>query len=52
MRGEADSVAPLVDKMLLPKARLLQLQRTASGLEGQIADAQANIARFRQAIAE
>jgi HlyD family type I secretion membrane fusion protein len=45
-------VAPLVEKMLLPRTRLLQLQRTASGLEGQIADAKANIAKYRQAIAE
>jgi HlyD family type I secretion membrane fusion protein len=52
VKREADSVAPLVDKMLLPKPRLLQLQRTAFGLEGQIADAQANIGKFRQAIAE
>ena len=52
VRLEADSVAPLVEKMLLPKPRLLQLQRTAYGLEGQIADAQANIGKFRQAIAE
>jgi HlyD family type I secretion membrane fusion protein len=52
VKTEADSVAPLVDKMLLPKPRLLQLQRTAFGLEGQIADAQANIGKFRQAIAE
>jgi HlyD family type I secretion membrane fusion protein len=52
VKREADSVAPLVDKQLLPKPRLLQLQRTAYGLEGQIADAQANISKFRQAIAE
>jgi HlyD family type I secretion membrane fusion protein len=52
VRAEADSVAPLVDKMLLPKPRLLQLQRTAFSLDGQIADAQANVAKFRQAIAE
>jgi HlyD family type I secretion membrane fusion protein len=52
VRSEADSVAPLVDKMLLPKPRLLQLQRTAYGLEGQTADAQASIAKFRQAIGE
>jgi epimerase transport system membrane fusion protein len=52
VKHEADSVAPLVDKMLLPKPRLLQLQRTAFGLEGQIADAQANVGKFRQAIAE
>lgn len=52
VHAEADSVAPLVEKMLLPRPRLLQLQRTAYGLEGQIADTQANIAKFRQAIAE
>ena len=52
VRGESESVAPLVEKMLLPRTRLLQLQRTASGLEGQIADAKANIAKYRQAIAE
>jgi HlyD family type I secretion membrane fusion protein len=52
VRAEADSVAPLVEKMLLPRPRLLQLQRSASGLDGQTADARANIAKFRQAIAE
>ncbi len=52
VRAEADSVAPLVEKMLLPRPRLLQLQRSASSLDGQTADAQANIAKFRQAIAE
>src|SRR3954470_214219 len=52
VKSEADSVAPLVEKMLLPRPRLLQLQRTAYGLEGQIADTQANISKFRQAIAE
>jgi HlyD family type I secretion membrane fusion protein len=52
VHGEAASVAPLVEKMLLPRPRLLQLQRTAFGLEGQIADARAGIAKYRQAIAE
>lgn len=52
VRHEAESVSQLVDKMLLPKPRLLQLQRTAYGLEGQIADTQATIGKFRQAIAE
>lgn len=52
VQAEAESVAPLVDKMLLPKPRLLQLQRTGFSLEGQIADAKANIAKFKQAIAE
>jgi epimerase transport system membrane fusion protein len=52
VRVEAAGVAPLVEKMLLPRQRLLQLERTAFGLEGQVADAKANIAKFRQAIAE
>jgi HlyD family type I secretion membrane fusion protein len=52
VHSEAASVAPLVEKMLLPRPRLLQLQRTAFGIEGQIADARANIAKFRQAIGE
>jgi HlyD family type I secretion membrane fusion protein len=52
VQNEAESIAPLVEKRLLSRPRLLQLQRTAFGLEGQIADAQANIAKFRQAIAE
>ena len=52
VRGEAASVAPLVEKNLLPRPRLLQLERTASGLEAQIADAQANIAKATEAIGE
>ncbi|HEX2890788.1 HlyD family type I secretion periplasmic adaptor subunit [Vineibacter terrae] len=52
VRAEAQSIAPLVEKALLPRARLLQLERAASGLDGQIADARASVARFRQAIAE
>jgi len=52
VRAEAQSIAPLVEKGLLPRPRLLQLERAASGLDGQIADARASVARFRQAIAE
>lgn len=52
VRGEAASVAPLVEKKLLPRPRLLQLERTAAGLEAQIADAEANIARAKEAIGE
>jgi HlyD family type I secretion membrane fusion protein len=52
IRSEAESIGPLVEKGLLPRPRLLQLERSAFGLEGQIADAQASIAKFRQAIAE
>src|SRR4029079_9669771 len=46
LRSEADSIAPLVEKNLLPRPRLLQLERSASSLEGQIADAKASIAKF------
>lgn len=52
VRAEAESIAPLVEKALLPRPRLLQLQRTVFQLEGQIADSHADIARSRQAIAE
>lgn len=49
---EAESIAPLVEKNLLPRPRLLQLERSAFSLEGQIADARANIAKFKQAQSE
>jgi HlyD family type I secretion membrane fusion protein len=52
VKAEAASIAPLVEKALIARPRLLQLERTAFGLEGQIADANANIGKFRQAIAE
>ena len=52
VNAEVASIAPLVEKGLLPKPRLLQLQRNAFQLEGQIADARASIAKLRQAIAE
>ena len=52
VHGEADSIAPLVEKGLIQRPRLLQLERTAFGLEGQIADARASIAKYRQTIAE
>jgi HlyD family type I secretion membrane fusion protein len=52
VRNEAESIAPLVEKNLLPKPRLLQLERTASSLEGQIADAAASIAKFALAQGE
>ncbi|WP_029085694.1 HlyD family type I secretion periplasmic adaptor subunit [Bradyrhizobium sp. th.b2] len=52
VRKEARDVAPLVERGLIARPRILQLERTAYGLEGQIADANANIAKARQAIAE
>src|SRR6267378_2046531 len=52
VRAEAKDIAPLVERGLIARPRIMQLDRTAFGLEGQIADAKANIAKARQAIAE
>jgi HlyD family type I secretion membrane fusion protein len=52
VKAEAKDIAPLVERGLIARPRILQLERTAYGLEGQIADAGANIAKARQAIAE
>src|SRR5438270_10498645 len=52
IRAEAKDIAPLVERGLIARPRILQLERTAFGLEGQIADAKAKIARARQAIAD
>ncbi|WP_247990358.1 HlyD family type I secretion periplasmic adaptor subunit [Bradyrhizobium sp. 186] len=43
---------PLVERGLIARPRILQLERTAYGLEGQIVDTKASIAKARQAIAE
>jgi len=52
VHAEAKDIAPLVERGLIARPRIMQLDRTAFGLEGQIADANANIAKARQAIAE
>src|SRR5262245_26412409 len=52
VKDERTSLLPLLEKGLVAKPRVLQLERTAAGLDGQIADAKANIAKARQAIAE
>src|SRR5229473_3379912 len=52
VHAEAKNIKPLVERGLIARPRILQLDRTAFGLEGQIADANANIAKARQAIAE
>src|SRR3954451_15322684 len=52
IRAEAKDIAPLVERGLIARPRILQLERTAFGLEAQIADATAIIAKARQAIAE
>jgi HlyD family type I secretion membrane fusion protein len=52
VKDELSSLLPLLEKGLVARPRVLQLERTAAGLDGQIADAKANIAKARQAIAE
>ena len=52
VRKELTDITPLVEKGLITQPRRLQLERTAFGLEGQIASATAEIARARQSIAE
>lgn len=52
VKDERQSLLPLLEKGLVARPRVLQLERTAAGLDGQIADAGANIAKARQAIAE
>ncbi len=52
VRKELTNIMPLVEKGLITQPRRLQLERTAFGLEGQIASTTAEIARTRQAIAE
>jgi HlyD family type I secretion membrane fusion protein len=52
VKKELESITPLVDKGLIAQPRKLQLERTAFGLQGQIAETSADIARAKQAIAE
>ncbi len=52
LRRERDSLLPLLEKGLIAKPRVLQLERSASGLEGQIGETGGTVARARQAIAE
>jgi epimerase transport system membrane fusion protein len=51
-KGELQSIAPLVEKNLIARPRLLQLERSIYQLDGQAADARASVAKFRQAVAE
>jgi HlyD family type I secretion membrane fusion protein len=52
VKDEKNSLLPLMERGLVARPRVLQLERTADGLDGQIAEAKANIAKARQAIAE
>jgi HlyD family type I secretion membrane fusion protein len=49
---ELATISPLVDKGLIAASRRTQLQRTGYGLDGQMAETTADMARSRQAIAE
>ena len=49
---EIATISPLVDKGLIAGTRRTQLQRTGFGLDGQIAETTADMARAHQAIAE
>jgi HlyD family type I secretion membrane fusion protein len=49
---ELESIQPLLDKGLVSRPRYLQLERSGFALQGQLADTVANVAKFRQAIAE
>ena len=52
VQQELLSLEPLVEKGLISRPRYLQLVRSGIALEGQAADATANIAKARQGIAE
>jgi membrane fusion protein, epimerase transport system len=52
VQNELESLAPLVKQGLVARPRYLQLERSGMALEGQAAETVANIAKYRQAIAE
>jgi HlyD family type I secretion membrane fusion protein len=52
VRKELTDIMPLVEKGLITQPRRLQLERTAFGLEAQIAATTSEMGRARQAIAE
>lgn len=52
IKAEAASLAPLVERGVIAKPRLLQLERSAAAFDGQIGELAGAVARNRQAIAE
>jgi HlyD family type I secretion membrane fusion protein len=52
VQQEITTISPLVKKGLIAQSRQTQLERTGFGLDGQIAETTADIARARQTIAE
>jgi epimerase transport system membrane fusion protein len=52
IKKEKDSLTPLVERGLVARPRILQLERNAFALEGQIGEIAGTIARTEQAISE
>ncbi len=52
VQKERQDIEPLVKKGLIAQPRYLQLERSGVALEGQAAETMANIAKFREGIAE
>jgi membrane fusion protein, type I secretion system len=52
VQKERRTIEPLVQKGLIAQPRYLQLERSGVALEGQAAETLANIAKYREAIAE
>jgi HlyD family type I secretion membrane fusion protein len=52
VENEKNSITALVDRGLIARPRVLQLERTGAGLEGSIGEGNGNIAKAKQAIAE
>ena len=52
MREELTSLAPLLERGVVTRTRIMQLERSVAGLEGQIGETSASIARVQQAIGE
>src|SRR5262249_49195881 len=50
VESERTSIGPLVEKGLIARPRILQLDRTGAGLEGNIGEMRGNIAKANQAI--
>jgi membrane fusion protein, epimerase transport system len=52
MRSELDSLAPLLERGIVTRTRLLQLERSIAALDGQAGEARAATDRYAQAIIE
>jgi len=52
LRGEFDTLSPLLAQGIVTRTRLLQIERSAAALSGQIGEVENGIGRAEQAIAE